>query len=90
MPKYTNAGGQPRERCMVAAYALVRNFGARQADVARVMGCSQSTVANWVKEAGYRQEIQGLRNDIEAARDYIGELSHELHLIEHNPEDYQE
>ena len=90
MPKYTNAGGQPREKCIIAAYALVKNYGAKQADVAKVMGCSQSTIANWVKEAGYKAEIQSLRNDINAASDYIAELSNELRLIEYNPEDYPE
>jgi len=86
MPKYTNAGGQPREKCMIAAYALVKNFGATQASVAQVMGCSQGTIANWVKEAGYKKEIAGLANELSQARDYIADLADKLNLIEYNPD----
>jgi predicted transcriptional regulator len=87
MPKYSNKGGQPREKCMVAAYALVNNFGATQAAVAEVMGCSQGTVANWVKEVGYRKEISGLKNELVAANGYIDELANQLQLIEYTPEE---
>ena len=30
MAKYQNSGGQPRDKCMVAAFALVKNYGATQ------------------------------------------------------------
>jgi predicted transcriptional regulator len=86
-PKYTNKGGQPRDKCMVAAYALVKNYGATQATVAEVMGCSQGTVANWVKEVGYQKEINGLKGELNQARDYIDHLADELNLIEYNPSD---
>lgn len=72
---------------MVAAYALVENYGARQVDVAKVMDCSQGTIANWVKEVGYRKEIDGLRNELAKANDYIEHLADELNLIGYNPEE---
>ena len=85
MMKYSNKGGQPREKCMVAAFALVNNYGATQSAVAGVMGCSQGTVANWVKEVGYRKEIAGLKKELTQANTYINELASELNLIEYNP-----
>lgn len=87
MPKYQNKGGQPRDKCMVAAYALVNNFGATQAAVANVMGCSQGTVANWVKEVGFRKEISGLKNELAKANDYIADLADQLNLIEYRPDE---
>ncbi|MFA0946106.1 MULTISPECIES: helix-turn-helix domain-containing protein [Pseudomonas syringae group] len=89
-PKYTNAGGQPREKCMVAAYALVKNYGATQATVATVMGCSQATVANWVKEVGFQKEISGLKGELTGAREYIDNLADQLNLIEYDPTDYED
>lgn len=85
MPKYENKGGQPRDKCMVAAYALLKNFGANQEAVARVMGCSQGTIANWVKEVGFRKQISGLKNELETANDYIKSLADQLNLIEYTP-----
>lgn len=37
MPKYENKGGQLRDKWMVAAYALIKNFGSKQTDFASVM-----------------------------------------------------
>lgn len=87
MPKYQNKAGQPREKCMVAAYALVNNFGATQAAVATVMKCSQGTIANWVKEVGFRKEIRGLKNELTKANDYIADLADQLNLIEYKPDE---
>lgn len=87
MAKYENKGGQPRDKCMIAAYALINNFGAKQTAVASVMGCSQGTIANWVKEVGYQKEISGLKNELATANDYIHTLADQLNLIEYNPED---
>lgn len=87
MPKYENQGGQPREKCMIAAYALIKDFGAKQSAVADVMQCSQSTVANWVKEVGYRKEISGLKRELEKADDYIEHLAGQLKLIKFKPDD---
>lgn len=78
---YKNKAGQPRERAMVAAYSLVKDFGGKQADVAKVLGCSQATVANWVKEIGYKKEIAGLEHDLKDAKSYIKELRHEMKAI---------
>jgi len=85
MAKYENKGGQPREKCMIAAYALVNHYGAKQTAVADVMGCSQGTVANWVKEIGYRDKIAGLEKELATANDYIQNLADHLKLIEYNP-----
>jgi transcription initiation factor TFIIIB Brf1 subunit/transcription initiation factor TFIIB len=85
MPKYKNKGGQPREKCMIAAYALTQNYGATQETVAAVLGCSQGTIANWVKEISYKNEISGLKKELESANNYIEHLADELNLIEYNP-----
>ncbi len=90
MPKYENKGGQPRDKCMIAAYALVNNFGAKQKSVAEVMGCSQGTIANWVKEVGFQKEISGLKNELIKANDYIEDLAGQLNLIEYRPDDDDE
>ncbi len=85
--KYVNKGGQPREKCMVAAYALATNFGAKQADIAKALSCSQGTVANWIKEVSYQKEIKGLKKELNKADAYIQKLADELNLIEYNPDD---
>jgi len=85
MAKYENKGGQPREKCMIAAYALVNHYGAKQSAVADVMECSQGTIANWVKEVRYRNKIAGLENELATANDYIKNLADQLKLIEYNP-----
>ena len=80
---YKNKAGQPRERAMVAAYSLVTDFGGRQVDVAKVLGCSQATVANWVKEVGFRKTIAGLEHELKDAKGYIEELRTEMKVLEH-------
>ncbi len=81
---YKNKGGQPREKVMVAAYWLVAEAGAKQSDVARALGCSQPTIASWVKEVGFRNEIQGLQREIEDAREYAEQLQNQISgYIEH-------
>ena len=75
---YQNPGGESRERAMIAAYALIRNFGAKQADVARVLNCSQSTISQWVKEIEMKKQISGLEKELSDAQDYIAHLSLEL------------
>lgn len=75
---YKNKGGQSRERTMIAAYSLVKDFGAKHKDVASALGCTQSTISNWVKDVGYQKEISGLKNEIADAQDYINELHHQL------------
>jgi len=72
---------------MVAAWALVENYGASQADVAKVMGCSQPTIANWVKDVRYKKEISGLQNQLLQANDLIESMANELHLVEYNPDE---
>lgn len=75
---YKNRMGQPRERAMVVAYSLVNDFGARQADVAKVLGCSQATVANWNKEIGYRKQVAGLERELADAKVMIEDMRQEL------------
>lgn len=79
MPKkYVNPKGQSRERCQVAAYTLVKHFGATQKDVANVMGVSQTTISAWNKEMRYKEQINGLTKEIDNAGAYINYLSNEL------------
>ena len=80
---YKNKAGQSRERAMVAAYSLVTDFGGKQVDVAKVLGCSQATVANWVKEIGYKKEIAGLEYELKDAKGYIKVLRSEIKAVEY-------
>lgn len=85
---YKNRNGQPRERAMVAAYSLVKEFGATQSSVAEALGCSQPTITNWVKEVGHKAEVEGLKKDLDDARAYIQELHEQINQqkIEYNVE----
>jgi len=92
---YKNKGGQPRERTMIAAYSLARDFGAKQADIAKTLGCSQSTIANWIKECDHQKQLNGLQQELLEAKDYIQELNTEMnnnHLTQdennHTDENY--
>ena len=67
---------------MQAAYVLVAQYGARQSDVAKVLRCSQPTIASWVKEMGFRREIGNLRENIDEANQYIQELLEEMRCLE--------
>lgn len=77
---YQNKNGQPRERCMLAAQVLADDFGAKQADIAKVMGCSQSTVCSWAKEIRYKKDIAYLESELEHAQKYALELADDLNL----------
>ena len=81
---YKNAGGQSREKTMVAAYVLVRKYGAKQVDVAKVLCCSQATIANWVKDIDYQKQINGLEKECQEANDYINALNNKIELISHD------
>ncbi len=76
--RYENRGGQSREKTMLAAWSMVRQYGATQADVARALRCSQSTVAQWIKEIDYERKIRNLEAELADAHKYIEQLQHEL------------
>ena len=75
---------------MVAAYSLVTEFGATQQNVAKVLNCSQATIANWVKEVGFKKQIDGLERELGDAKEYISVLRNEIlgdsrgHYLEHD------
>ena len=77
---------------MLAAHSLVHEYKANQADVAKVLGCSQSTVANWTKEVAYRREIHGLKQEIDDAKGLVKKLSAEIDnlYLEHNEREENE
>jgi len=77
---YKNKAGQPRERAMVAAHTLVTEFGAKQGDVAKTLGCSQGTIANWVKEIGHKKQVIGLEQDLNDASEYISKLRDDMKI----------
>lgn len=55
------------------AYICNKELGIRQQDVARMMCVSQSTVANAVKEFGYRKDLQNAGHEYQLAREYVRE-----------------
>ena len=90
---YKNANGQPRERCMIAAYSLYKDFGANQKDIAKVMNCAQSTVSSWIKDVTAQNAISNLTRELEDANEYVNELHEQLahnnqNYIEYDDDDY--
>lgn len=53
------------------AYILNREMGYTQSAIAKLMGVSQGTVSNMIKEFEYQREIRNLQKDLDDARDII-------------------
>jgi predicted transcriptional regulator len=58
------------KHCAVA-YLLNQELGYTQAAIASLMGVSQSTISNMIKEFAYQQRIKNLENELEEARNII-------------------
>ncbi len=56
------------DRHKMMAYVLYREFGYRQGAIGQLMGVSQSTIANAVKEVSFRLTIQNLERELQEAR----------------------
>ena len=53
------------------AYILNREMGYTQSAIAKLMGVSQVTVSNMIKEFEYQREIRNLQKDLDDARAII-------------------
>ena len=53
------------------AYILNREMGYTQSAIAKLMGVSQGTVSNMIKEFEYQREIRNLHKDLDDARAII-------------------
>ena len=53
------------------AYILNREMGYTQNAIAKLMGVSQGTVSNMIKEFEYQREIRNLQKDLDDARAII-------------------
>ena len=53
------------------AYILNREMGYTQSAIAKLMGVSQGTVSNMIKEFEYQREIRNLQKDRDDARAII-------------------
>ena len=53
------------------AYILNREMGYTQSAIAKLMGVSQGTVSNIIKEFEYQREIRNLQKDLDDARAII-------------------
>ena len=53
------------------AYILNRGMGYTQSAIAKLMGVSQGTVSNMIKEFEYQREIRNLQKDLDDARAII-------------------
>ena len=53
------------------AYILNREMGYTQSAIAKLMGVSQGTVSNMIKEFEYQREIRNLQKDLDDARTII-------------------
>ena len=53
------------------AYILKREMGYTQSAIAKLMGVSQGTVSNMIKEFEYQREIRNLQKDLDDARAII-------------------
>ena len=49
------------------AYILNREMGYTQSAIAKLMGVSQGTVSNMIKEFEYKREIRNLQKDLDDA-----------------------
>ena len=65
------------------AYILNREMGYTQSAIAKLMGVSQGTVSNMIKEFEYQREIRNLQKDLDDAR----AISEKQKLLPQN-EDY--
>ena len=52
-------------------YILNREMGYTQSAIAKLMGVSQGTVSNMIKEFEYQREIRNLQKDLDDARAII-------------------
>lgn len=80
---YRNKNGAPREHAMFAAYSLSKDFGAKQKHIAAALGCSQPTVALWVKEMAMRKEIGELKRELKDSKGLVKQLERELRALGH-------
>ena len=53
------------------AYILNREMGYTHSAIAKLMGVSQGTVSNMIKEFEYQREIRNLQKDLDDARAII-------------------
>ena len=53
------------------AYILNREMGYTQSAIAKLMGVSQGTVSNMIKEFEYQREIRNLQKDLDDSRAII-------------------
>ena len=53
------------------AYILNREMGYTQSAIAKLMGVSQGTVSNMIKEFEYQREIRNLQKELDDARAII-------------------
>lgn len=53
------------------AYILNREMGYTQSAIAKLMGVSQGTVSNMIKEFEYQREVRNLQKDLDDARAII-------------------
>ena len=58
-------------RLTIIAYILNREMGYIQSAIAKLMGVSQGTVSNMIKEFEYQREIRNLQKDLDDARAII-------------------
>lgn len=75
---YQNIKGAPREKTMLLAYLMVTEFGVRQVDAANALRCSQSTIAQWIKEIRYQMRISNLENELSQMRIQAQSISHQI------------
>lgn len=68
---YTNKNGQSLQDSKSIVYTLNKEFGATQSNIGAALGCSQSTVSNWIKEIN-------TNNLISEYKEYISNLKSEM------------
>ncbi|MDG6095688.1 hypothetical protein LOC54_11440 [Acetobacter sp. AN02] len=78
---YQNIKGAPREKTMLLAYLMVTEFGVKQVDAAKSLRCSQSTIAQWIKEVKFQMQINDLKSELSGVRAKARLLSQETKLI---------
>ena len=65
---YQNIKGASREKTMLLAFLMVTEFGVKQVDAAKALRCSQSTIAQWIKEIRFQMQINNLKSELDEVR----------------------
>ena len=72
------------EKHQAMAYVLNKEFNYSMSKIGELMGVSQSTISNGIKDFKYRLKIENLENELIDARRFLVNQGYELPVVELN------